>query len=516
MRHNIENPFQANSSDNGNKEGKNIGYEEGKDKKGKQEKEAELKADSTKTWSVNNEGKDIDFSAENANGSKKPGKSKNVSPEKINWGEEIPDVLKENKDELEDNFLSQYGGGYNYSSEDKEKINEEIEREYRQTKIDFAKQWLNGNMGKAKGRGYSLKIKEDKYLVNIVKEMGGFDEIKNEDKYKGEREKIERLSILKRSWGEGAISVESQFLMLNNLDKNFERLSKEMKDMEDSFEKEKMKGEKPSFRESKVYAELREERKKVFEIEKKISSKLIDRDVVKEADEKIELSSKDDIISFKDKNGNLKKLRVGVKNIDDCATKLRYRVELKGKLGSRKIEIIDRGENVVKEFKDRHKADKFLKKEIKNKLEERPIKEIIKELSGSLEKAEGGIGAVYNRAKERLEKEFVFEKCLRKAKTPEERKKIENEFKGKGVDVENLIKEISNPSELSPLEEIVGDIKEDKDKIKGFLDDGGIDISDEEIEDYFQNNSLGKRYRQKVRTKLGFIEWLFGLLSSTF
>jgi len=411
--------------------------------------------------------------------------------------------------EEEARIIEEYEKKSELSEETKESINQILQQEADQKKINFAKEWFKKHQDEIKEKGYDVKTKEEGYVVKVTSELGGFNELKKEEKYRETNEEIGNLYVLKADLQKEKILIDSQFLMLNALNKRAEGLRKER---EEAMEVEDW-----------TTTELKEkELVKLSRIRRELSEKISGRDLDKEAEEKVEPLEEQE--KYIDEN-----LPKRLNQAKDYLQELDYRTEKKRIPMSKKIRIINEKGEIVSEFRKEKEVNEFLRKETEEKIKKELreewgekkslraarigdlVEKEVQALGKSPEKAEGGIEEVYARVKKRLKTEFIERELKKEKKTKEQLKTIEKEFEKRGIKPSEFMEDVIYRK--GSLENPKGNWEEDKDGIKEFFEGWKIPVTSEALEKYKEKmDKKGERYEKKINKEIGFMEWLFGLL----
>ena len=433
--------------------------------------------------------------------------------------EEEPQPWEKLKADEESNLIDEYEKQSKLDNETRDNINNIIRQETDQKRIDFAQEWFEEHKDEIREKGYDTESREDGYAVKVAKELGGFEELKEKEEYSETNETIDNLYVLRADLQKDAVPLESQFLILNLLNKKTERAEQELKAAE----------KKGDATKSVV---KQEELNELFKVQKELSEKISNRDLTQEADEKTDpLEEKQEYLD-KNLDGYTDKRmeeisETDVKNEIVYARELGYTTAKKG-LILRKIEVKDSEGNVLTKLKQKDlenflsaELDKKLGKELeeewemKNEERQNTMKELIgqeiKALSGSPEKAEQGIESIYDRVKKRLKAEFIEKDLKKSKKTKEQLQEIKKEFKGKGKDPAEFIDKLINREDS--LEDLEGNLDRDKKKISSFLEDWGVLMEDGKLEEFEEMmEKKGKSYSEAAKGQKGLFEWILELI----
>lgn len=503
-----------------------------------------------------------------------------MAKEKINLGEgkeekkEVkveqdikPWVNPEEEEKEKQKLLEKYGKEFELNDSTKKNIERFLNKDLEEEKVSFAKKWFEDNKKSLEKQGISSDISEDK-KVSIAVERGALDELKKDDKHKEVYQRTENLNVLKMELGKKKIPIESQFLILNNLDKKADKINEEI-------EKLKEENEKSGEKEGKILIKEKE-LEELFKARKELAEKATDRDLEKEAKEEIKKSgdykSREEYVEddgniqqlkekkiegakkeiFKEKwesldekekkkyikkhgeeKGYSKFIEDEIKKEKKSASEKRIEglteeniliLKLKGynpeefkKKGfiGKKIEVKE-GEE-IKDFgefleEQKEEFEKDLKEELgemwNSKYREdisKKTEEKIKDLAKSPERAKEGIEGVYRKVKDRLILEYT-EKTVSEEKSGEEIKKITETFGEKGKNTTDFIKDvILHEGELKNLE---GDWSEDTESIAEFLGSYGIETNKKDLNKFVNP----EEYKKEVKTQKGFFDFLWDLI----
>lgn len=117
------------------------------------------------------------------------------------------------------------------SKESTDFIKKMLENEIDQKKIEFAQKWFEEHMSDLQRKGFSSQVSEET-KIRIAIEQGALKELKTNEKYRHDQEEIERLSILRLEVEKESLHLDTQFLLLNRLEKKSEEIKNEIKMME--------------------------------------------------------------------------------------------------------------------------------------------------------------------------------------------------------------------------------------------------------------------------------------------
>ncbi|MFH1657091.1 MAG: hypothetical protein ABH919_01370 [bacterium] len=401
----------------------------------------------------------------------------------------------------------------------KDNINNIIHQETDQKRIDFAQEWFEGHKDEIREKGYDIQSREDGYAIKIVNEMGGFDELKEKGEYKETKQAVDNLYVLRADLQKDDVPLESQFLILNLLNNKTERAERDLKTAQ----------EKGDAANSTV---KQQELTELFKIKKELSEKISGKDLTQEAEDNTEpLEGKEEyvdkylfdyidkqILERSDWNANK---TISVLKELGCTTEKKgiifKEIEVKDNEGNLSVKINPK--NLI-QYLEKNLAEKFAKErgeewEMKNAARDIEMKKLIereiKTLGESPEKTEQGIESIYDRVKKRLKTEFIEKDLKKKEKTREQLQEIKKEFKGEGKNPIEFINNVINRD--GSLKDLKGDLKQDKDKIAGFLGEWGFETEDEQFEKF--QEMMGKKgisYNEQAKKEKGFLEWILDLI----
>ena len=430
--------------------------------------------------------------------------------------EEEPQPWDKLKTEEEANLIDDYEKRSEISDETKKTLDEIIHGESDQKRFDFAQEWFKEHKDEIKERGYDIESKEPGYMVKITNECGGFDELKEKEEYGETNEAIDNLYALRTDLQKEKVPLESQFLILNLLDKKTERAEQE-------FNEAGKKGDVA------ISIAKQQELGALFKIKKELSEKISGRDLTQEAENKANpLEGKEAYVDKYLESYLNKVVDKGDPNSAMVyAKELGYTVEKKG-LIMKRMEVRDGKGNLLASLKEKE-LDKFLDGEMEKKMTEdlkeeweikngereteikRIVEQEIKTLGQSSEKAEQGIESIYDRVKKRLKTEFIEKDLKKNKKTKEQLKNIEKEFKGKGKNPTEFIDDLINRK--GSLKELKGDLKQDRKKINSFLKDWGISAKNKDFDEFQEvMEKEGRSYDKQTKKEKGFLEWILDFI----
>jgi len=502
-------------------------------------------------------------SASQLNKEKKEGKEEGVSGEEEQEQEErtekieeaaeriekeIPRSWKEMERKEEEKLFEKYVEKFELSEENQKFCDELLRREIEKEKIKYAKDWFEDHKEELQEEGISLDISEQK-KISIALEKGALEELKTKKEYQEKYKEIENLNALKAELKKKHLPIDSQFLILNFLDKKTEEVEKEIQGM-----KKEKKPESEIFLKEKEFNNLFKTRKEVAErvsgrnLEEEVKTEIGLKDQyigerledqknsVKNAQEYQQiyelfknewesLSPKKqkkfdyDIFKFADKHFQKlnsrglkmdKESYLALLNTDYNPAEFTFRGILRRKIQLKEGEIISRKK--FPEFIQKQKEiyDKKVEKEAAEKLEKEyqkltkeKIEEKIKKLAESPEKAVEGIEGMYKKIKERLIDEWA-KKEFKKEKTEEELKRVKKEFGEGEVDLEKFIKKIWT--------ERTGNLKKDKELLRKILRDYDVKIGKDDLSKLIES----EKYKNNVKEIKGFLEFLLEVIISSF
>ncbi len=416
--------------------------------------------------------------------------------------------------EEEGRLIEKYAEKAQLNPKTKDNIESALREEVDRKRIEFAKEWFSEHGDKIKEKGYDVRIADESYMVRVTSELGGFKELKSNEDYKDKNEEIENFYALRTDLQKENIPIESQFLMLNALNKRGERIEGELERAQAAGDNEAVKAKELQLEE-------------LFKTGQELTEKVSGRDLRNEADKKIEILAKEeDYVENGIKIKLENKTPLEIRN--EASRGLNYTIEKKG-FFKKRFEIRDKDGNIIHKVEKEKDLNKFLEGrlreklaedfgkewEIKNQAREGGIRKLIekevKDLASSPENAKGGIEAVYGRVKERLITEFVEKDLKKKEKTKEEFKAIEEEFKGQGKNPTEFIDNVIHRK--GELAELTGKWEKDEDNFTKFLENWGISADP----DFLKEKRIANGYEKAVTKERGFLEWLldfiFGYIS---
>lgn len=168
------------------------------------------------------------------------------------------------------NLISRYEKKSELSKEHKKDIARILGQETDQIKIDFAKDWFKEHKDEIKDKGFDIENEEEGYRLRIASQLGAFKELNTNAEHREKREEIDNLYALRTDLEKDAVPLESQFLILNRLNKRTERLKEEVKEAKEKRDKATAKSKE---------SELKE----LFEVGKELAEKISGRDLKNEA-----------------------------------------------------------------------------------------------------------------------------------------------------------------------------------------------------------------------------------------
>lgn len=438
--------------------------------------------------------------------------------------ERAPAPWEKVRTEEEGRLIEEYAEKSQLSGKGKDSIENALKEEADRRKIEFAKGWFEEHRDEIKDKGYDVRTADESYMVRVTSELGGLKELRSKEEYREKNEEIENFYALRADLQKESIPIESQFLMLNALNKRGERIEDELDRAQAAGDKEAVKAKELQLEElSKTGRELAE--------------KITGRNLRKEGEEGEwpDFLNREDYIQVgidgrkykvQEELGQMPKRIKEDRLRGIFCDELKWTTETRGLFRKR---IVVRDENGKEQGSfTKKEADEFLrikaeenrKKHFGEKWEgdnaerESIIKGfIVREVNAlgrSPEKAEGGIEAVYGRVKERLITEFAEKDLKKKEKTKEELKTIEEEFKGKGKNPTEFID--SAIHRRGKLKELKGKWEEDEDNITEFLENWDFSVSPEALKG--KKETIGKSYEKAVTKERGFLEWLLDFIFS--
>ncbi len=311
--------------------------------------------------------------------------------------EKDPGSQEKLEPEEETNFVDENEEQSSIDNTTKDSIDNIIQQETDQKKIEFAQFWFKEHKDEIKEKGYDIENNEDSHIIEVVYEMGGFKELDKKEEYEEAKEEINDLDALKADIKKNKIPLERQVLILDLLNGRAEKLEVSI----EVAKKETSNGE--AFTEQQELDEL-------FTTRKELSEQMSNRDLTQEAEDKIGLlENKKDYIDKKlrkhltDQEKKLLKMKkIGLENIalslkkgkaftEGILNELGYTTQETGRI-FRRIEIKDGDGNVLAKVKEENVPDFLIEEqckikekeeeerwEIKNKERQGSIKEFIEQ-----------------------------------------------------------------------------------------------------------------------------------------
>lgn len=399
-----------------------------------------------------------------------------------------------------------------------------ITKEKDETALGFMREFVKDNKDELKEKGLWIENGNDKYILNIVKELDWKEALENDNKYEKYREGLEHFDYLGRNFNKDNVPQQAKFLMVNKLNGAIEaREEKLMADGKD------------------INSDV--ELKKLYSLVEKISSDITGIDARKELERKNSLPDKDTYISqsFDSSKDILKSnFNVGddVKSMEPMLEHYGYEIKLNKGLFKREFVVYGKddegklkklktfaGKGIIfsEKVKDEKSFKKFLESildgEVKKELEKiyvtktignnkdinEKVKERIKNIASAPEKAEGGIEAFFNEANE---------KDIKEERERVEKKRAANAKKNAGSKTENKKKESGQKETWNTLTrnavgfiDSIKDLPEDFDEgyelISNVLNDAGyetVGLDHFEKDEWFQKN-VGARYGEALKNR---------------
>jgi hypothetical protein len=449
-----------------------------------------------------------------------------ISPENIELSSE-KEPNKENESRYSKNVEASLGrilGPETLNSGIKKEAGEYITKEQDETTLEFMRKLFVDNKQTLKEEGFWVENAGDSFIVKACREkLNWKDSLETDDKYKKYKDDFEHFDYLGRNFNKENVPEDAKFLMVNKLYKTIS-------------EKEKEMGEKGK----NVQAEA--EIKKLYTLAENISNDISGLNIRKEAEKEVVLPNKEDFVSSDIIESEEKKMREGMNEKNEPVEKstedvlheyFGYEVKKidKGFWKNEEMVISARDENgdlkKIKSFemgwwsskvKDKKKYEDFIKgklqEEIKKEIEvfygkevekrsfnvEKNIREKIKEISSSPEKAIGGIEAYFEKINQKdidKEKEEIEKRKANLAKKSKEAKKKESESNESWNNLSRGAQKLVNGMELSE------DFDESLEDIRDVLEEAGYGTVKEEelIKDKWFQKSIVGRYGEVFKNK---------------
>lgn len=170
----------------------------------------------------------------------------------------------------ESKFIEKYRNEVMLDKDTRSNIDQILTREAEEKQLDFAEEWFWKHREDVEKMGYNPNSKEKREIVNIVKEMGGF----NDEEWKNNKD-IEELYIFKSSIApekKNPLELNTSLLILNSLSNRVDKLELDIA---------LKKGDGTSRKEKK------KELKEIFKTQKEIVEKISGRDLEQESWDKM-------------------------------------------------------------------------------------------------------------------------------------------------------------------------------------------------------------------------------------
>jgi hypothetical protein len=394
-----------------------------------------------------------------------------------------------------------------------------ISKEKDETVLEFMREFVNDNKDELKGKGLWIENGNDKYVLNIAKELDWKEALEADDKYGRYKEGLEHFDYLGRNFAKDNVPQQAKFLMVNKLNSAIEKREEQLvlagKDLDTD-----------------------SELKKFYSLAEKMSKEITGQDIRKDSERKNALPSKDDYIS---RNLESIKNELKEKTVADMGPYLeQFGYEVKLNKGFLKREFVVYGKDAdgnlkkLKTFKgtgiigpERVKDEKAYKNYLATALEAdfkrgieqlyseevsknnknitNKVRERIKEIASSPDKAEGGIELFFAEANAKDIKE-EREKQERIKKKKEALAKEKGGVKNKKEDLkqrESYDEVTRNAMNLVDSLELSNNLDDDFDLIAETLAKEGYGVLDRkslEENEYFQKN-VASRYERSMKDK---------------
>jgi hypothetical protein len=261
--------------------------------------------------------------------------------EPIKVEKEIISPWERTRKEDDARFIERYQETSKFEKGTKKEIDRILTQETDQTRIEFTQKWFERNKDKIRDTGYDITSENEEYIVKVVSELGGFKDLKKEE-WKEQREQIDNLYVLKTDFQKDVIPLDSQFLILNTLNKRTERIEEEI---------EKIKKQKKETKKDKIMIKTKkQELKELFKIRQELAGKSTGNRNLREIAEK-EIGNRTvyEFINYKIREAKIEKI------IEEKITEI----------GERSKDTIESMYNRVKERLITESVEKNLKKEKK-------------------------------------------------------------------------------------------------------------------------------------------------------
>jgi hypothetical protein len=411
-----------------------------------------------------------------------------------------------------------------------------ITKEQDEATLGFMRQFVKDNKDNLKDKGLWTENGDDKYILNIAKELDWKDALVNDEKYEKYKESLEHFDYLNRNFSKDNVPQQAKFLMVNKLNSAIEKREEELLSKGKNINTDN-------------------ELKKLYTLSESISSDITGQDFRKNIQKENVMLDRETSIA----NG-LERFREEAKNSFDSESKplvldtegmlkdLGYDIQLsRDKLFRREVVVYSKDDEgnpkKIKTFKagffsekpkDKKQFERFLDskldEELKKKLGEmydmevfknnvivnEKIREKIKEIASAPEKAEGGIEAFFEEANEKdieEEKRKIDKKREANAKKKVVVPKKELGQKETWNDLTRNAVKIADS-----LNDLPENFDEAYESLSGVLGDAGyetVGLDYFEKDEWFQKNVAGRygeAFKNRGKNKKEYNGWLVQFL----
>ncbi|MEA3453137.1 MAG: hypothetical protein U9Q96_02255 [Patescibacteria group bacterium] len=455
------------------------------------------------------------------------------------------EIFDELRSEQETSLFEKYSEKEEFSDELTETVDRHLSQEADEATEEFAIIWAKENQDRIKQeKGVDMKKLDLSAKLKWCKEEGGFEQLKTEEKYQEQNDEIKNIHTLLSDLKRENIPADSEFLILNRLNRRIEKAEKELK---------QAKKQGKDIEASAKEGEIRE----LLQATQEISEKIAKSDLGKIAETKglesviKSVGEKEDYIS---ERFSKERHDYADKNLDDELERmggdkgylgiLGYEIRTKGFL-IKKTTITNSEGVVVRTFPTPEGAARFLRKKGEQKaredLEERLKKEIdedweglktaeiqkairkeVKSIAISPEKAEKGIESLYQEARERLVEEFKEKKLKEGTKTEKKEEKgaetesTTEEKDEKGETTESVVKMMKDLlNKEGDFAGLQGNWGSDGETIRRYCESQGIPVDQfDSTEGKMRKRGMIYEKRKGVRLASFFAELIYLLMQS--
>lgn len=119
-------------------------------------------------------------------------------------------------------------------------------REMGRLQNELLNKWFNENQTRIQEAGFDTSIETLEYRAQVAKTLGGFEEMRTDERYSSEREKIDTMDLLSREFSNPQVSLEAKYLALRILSEKEEEIETKIKEINPSLlgsEKDKILSE---------------------------------------------------------------------------------------------------------------------------------------------------------------------------------------------------------------------------------------------------------------------------------